>query len=377
MAEFTAYCERLTIKRPVIMSQNICEIVSPEAIQQNLIDSFGMDNMRPDSVDALSYVVSPENTSVAAVTRVTGMPSKVNPVKVIYDQRLLEDEGFEGRGTCSIDNTECDLTAVYNFDTSAAFHNGFKVTPLELAGTAEENSAFVARKLQKYINWADQKSAKKLAGVVAAQYGRWSTDTNNIRGVGMTGQVLQVNDYIGTSGEPNPVLFQQIRKALMLTRIEGGVVAGGLALGDYAERAFSRNGAASGWDLGEMAARYGFAPVYDRYLADELATVNATNAAIGRGSVIPLIFNLFAEPFNQMNDSTNRAFVVTSPVTGIPYDVKIHRDCAENPWNIIVTGTIDFVTMPDDMYKVGDRLADTKGLAVLNVTCDDLTPCQA
>jgi hypothetical protein len=358
------------------MSQNICEIVSPEAIQQNLINAFGKDNMIPDSVDALRFVVSPENTSVAAVTRVTGMASKVNPVKVVYDQRLLEDEGFDGRGTCTINQGECDLTKVYNFDTTDAFHNGFKVSPMELAGTAEENSAFVSRKLAKYVAWADQRAARKLAQVIAAQYGAWSQDTANIRGVNVAGNILNVNDYIGTSGEPNAVLFQQIRKAMMLTKIEGGVVAGGLALSDYADRAFSRNGAASGWDLGEMAARYGFAPVYDRYLTEELAAVNATNAAIGRGSVIPLIFNLFAEEFNRMNGSTNLANVLVSPYTGIPYDYKIHRACAEDPWNVIVTGTIDFVTMPDDMYKIGDNLEGTKSLALINVTCDDLTPCQ-
>lgn len=356
----------------------ICELVSCEAIQQTLDTAFGYDNMAPENLGTLAYVFSPENVNAAQVTAVTGRPSKVNPVKVIWDQRFTEDEIEEGRGGCSMSDTICDLSTVYNFDTTVAYHKGFAVDALDLAGTCEENSSIIARKVAKLINLADIHNAKLLADAIAAQYGRWSVDTANGRGVGMIANVLQVNDYTQSNGrDPNPILMQQIRKALQKSRIEGGIVSGGDALDDYFQRSFTRNNAGStGWDITEMVSRYGFAPVYDRFLADALAAVNATNAAIGRGGVVPLVFNLFAEQFNKMNDSTNIADVVFSPNTGIPYDLIIHRPCPTDPWNVSVSTSVDFVTMPDELYKAGDNLFGVKNLALLNVTCEDLSPCQ-
>ena len=157
------------------------------------------------------------------------------------------------------------------------------------------------------------------------------------------------------------------------------VIAGGSAILDYFERAFSRGQAQNGWDITEMVGRYGFRILDDLILADELATVGggATNAAIGLGGVIPLVFNLFANSYNAMNDSTNVATVIYSPWTGLPLDLKINRACAEDPWSITVTATTKFITMPDELYKAGDRLERVKNLALINVTCDDLNPCLA
>jgi len=358
------------------MSAGICELVSCEAIQQTLDTAFGIDNMAAENLGTVAYVFSNENVGSAQVTAVTGRPSKINPVKVVYDQRFLDTEVEAGTASCIQTDLVCDLTEVYNFDTTIKYHKGFAIDAMDLANTCEENSALVARKIAKLIALLDLNTAKRLAAYIALNYGKWSVDTALGRGVGMTADVLQVNDYLGTSGDPNPVLMSQIRKALQKTQIMGGIVSGGDALDDYARQAFSRNGAASGWDMTEMMSRYGFAPIYDRYLADELASVNATNAAIGRGSVIPLVFNLFANPFNQMNDSTNIANVVFSAKTGIPYDFMITRACPKDPWSVSVESTINFVTPPDTMYKVGDNLEGVTNLALLNVTCTDLTPCQ-
>lgn len=356
-----------------------CAIVSAEAIQKTLNEGFAYDNMAPDSHETLRHILSPENVAGAQVKMITDRPSKTNPVKVIWDQRLGADDVNEGRGECVVDNDECDLSETYNFDTTDAINSAFSVSPIDLAGTTEENSAFVARKLLKHIGAVDAGTSRRLAETIAAEYGAWSTDTANIRGAGVTADILQVNDYIGTTGNPNPVLAQQIRRAMGLTRIKGGVIAGGSAILDYFERAFSRGQAQNGWDITEMVGRYGFRILDDLILADELATVGggATNAAIGLGGVIPLVFNLFANSYNAMNDSTNVATVIYSPWTGLPLDLKINRACAEDPWSITVTATTKFITMPDELYKAGDRLEGVKNLALINVTCDDLTPCQA
>jgi hypothetical protein len=357
---------------------SICELVSCEAIQQSLDTAFGANNMMPEELGTLSYVLSQENVGSAQIKGEITANSKVNPIKVVYDQRDADDDVEAGRGGCVSKNEECDLTKTYNFDTTDANHKSFTISPQDLAGTCEENSAFVARKIAKKIEGLDRFVAQKLATTIAAEYGNWATTVADIRGVNLTvGNILQVNDYLGTTGEPNTVMFQQVRRALGLSKIQGGIVAGGSALVDYAERAYSRNGAFSGWDLGEMAGRYGFAPIFDRFLADELAAVGATNAAIGRGSVIPLVFALFENQFNKMNDSTNIADVIYSPYTGMMYDLIINRPCPTDPWVITITENSNFITQPDDMYKVGDIYEGVKSLALLDVTCTDFQPCQA
>lgn len=356
---------------------NICELVSCEAIQESLGEAFGANNIFPEELGTLRFLTSPENVQSAQITRVTSR-SKVNPVKVVYDQRLLDSEVVDGVGGCTVTREECDITQTYNFDTTDAHWQGLTISPQDLSGTCEENSAFVARKIQKLIDVLDRRVAAKAAETIAAEFGNWSTTTANIRGVNVTaGNILQVNDYLGTSGDPNPVLSQQIRRAMSLTKIEGGIVSGGSALVDYFERAYSRNGAASGWDVGEMAARYGVMPVFDRFLEDELAAVNATNVAIGRGAVIPLVFAMFENEFNKMADATNLADVIVSPYTGIMYDLIINRPCPTDPWAISLTETTNFVTQPDDLYKVGDIYEGVKSLAAIEVTCDDLNPCPA
>lgn len=356
----------------------ICDLVSCEAIQQNLDAAFGANNMMPEELGTLRFLASEENVGMAEISDTITERSKVNPVKVVYDQRHLVSEVIDGAGGCSIDETPCDYTKTYNFDTTDASHFGFKITPAQLAGTCEENSAFVARKIQGLVDLLDRKVAQKAATVIASEFGNWATTVADIRGVNLTaGNILQVNDYNGTTGEPNQVLFQQIRRALGLTKIEGGIVAGGSALVDYAERAYSRNGADSGWDLGEMAARYGFAPVFDRFLSDALASAGATNVAIGRGSVIPLVFGLFENEFNKMNDSTNVADVIFSPATGMMYDLIINRPCPTDPWVVTLTETTNFITQPDNQYKTGDIYEGVKSLAALEVVCTDLNPCPA
>jgi hypothetical protein len=353
---------------------NICELISCEAIQQNLESAFGFNNMAPEGLRTLEYVLSPDNVAMAQVTAVTGRPSKTNSVKVIYDQRYLESEVEDGVAACVQTDTVCDFSQTYNFDTTLAKSKGFTIEAYELAGTCEENSALLSRKTAKLIELLDRSIAKKLAVAIAAQYGKWSVDTATGTGVTVAADILQVQPYLA-NGNPNPVIFQQIKRALEKSRISGGIVSGGDSLVDFFERSFTRGASDGGWDLQEMLNRYGFAPVYDRYLADELSAVNATNAAIGKGSVIPLVFNVFADPFNQMADSTNIANVVFSPFTGIPYDLMITRPCPRDPWSVSLTATVDFVTMPDDLYKVGDNLEGTKGLALINSTCTDLTPC--
>jgi hypothetical protein len=55
-------------------------------------------------------------------------------------------------------------------------------------------------------------------------------------------------------------------------------------------------------------------------------------------------------------------------------DFRMSRPC--DTWTITVSATYDFLFRPTDLYKVGSNWEGVTGLSLINVSCDDLTPCQ-
>ena len=329
--------------------------------------------MSPENMGVLQFVLSEENRRGATVTPV-GRPSKSIPVQVIYDQPFLTSELDTNLSGCVATDSACDLTKTYTLDTTQNIGKTLKVSPHDLVGTAEENSAFVARQVAKLIDLVEQGLAENLAAAIAAQYGRWSVDTASIRGVGVTANILQVNDYEGATAATNKKLFRQVRQAIQRSRLVSPIVAGG-GMEGYAMDAMTGGESADGINLLAQAQRYGFAPVYDRFLSDALASVSATDAVIGLGSIVPLGFSIFENDFNKVEAADQIATTIYSPRTGAKMDYIMSRPCADEDWNIIVRATYDFVTLPNDLYKTGSNFEGVKNLALLNVTCDDQAPC--
>ena len=154
------------------MSAGLCEIISCATVQQNLDNTFAAGNMRPEKLPFLSYVMSPENRA-ASNFELTGK-SKKKTLQIIYDQPLLESDVSQNGSGCSASTAECDTYQTYTFDTEVNEYLEFTVSPQDLVGTCEENSAFIARKIQKRVDALKLKVSQNLADTAVSDRGSWS-----------------------------------------------------------------------------------------------------------------------------------------------------------------------------------------------------------
>lgn len=359
------------------MSQSLCEIVTCPAIQNSLDSAFAnQNNMAPIALPFLTHVMSEGNRSASTIKGLTGA-SKVRQVEIVYDQPFLTSDIKENTSGCAASHTECDFVETYSFDTSLNVGKDFTVSPSDLVGTCEENSAFVARKVQKIINGIKEKESERLALAAATQFGAWSQDTANILGTNLSGDILQVNTTLanGTDARPvNSALFEQIQTALLMSRINGASIFGANELASYLRKAIAGGSSDGlGYDLMAIIERFGLAAVYDRHLTTALAAVNASNLAVGLGSIVPVGFSLYEADFNKLSDSSNIADTIFDPATGMKFDYRMQRLCDD--WNINIRATYQYYTAPAYLYQVGSNFEGVKGLAALAVVCDDLSAC--
>jgi hypothetical protein len=356
------------------MSAGLCEIVSCATVQQNLDNTFAASNMRPEKLPFLSYVMSPENRA-ASNFEITG-PSKVKTLQIIYDQPMLTSDVSQNGSGCTASTEECDTYQTYTFDSTANDYVEFTVSPTDLVGTCEENSAFIARKIQKRLNVLKEKISENLADTAVSDRGAWSVDTANIDGTNVTAtDILQVNTRLvdGTPNVINSALFEQVSTALDMSRIENAGIFGKNDLASFLRRSFAGADDSIGYNLKAMMERYGIAMMYDRHLASSIDAIGATNLAVGIGSIVPVGFSLYEAQANKVNNGTDIAETIYDPETGMKFDLRVHRVC--DAWNFNIRATYQFYTWPDDLYKSGSNWEGVKGLAAIEATCTDLQPC--
>jgi len=299
------------------MSQSICEIVPMNGVQAMLDSAFAnQNNMEAPETPFLDHIMSEGNRSRSTIKLLTGA-SKVRGVEIQYDQPLLTSAVNENVTGCVATREECDYVETYDFDETQNIGLDLKVYQSELTRTAEENCAFIARKVQKMIVALKEAQAERLGLFAAASFGKWSQDTGNIAGVNVNGAgILEVNTTLdnGTNARPrNSVLYNQIRTALKISRINGAAIFGGLELEQYLRTALAGGSMDSlGFDLGAMIRAFGLATAYDRYLSDALTSVNATDLAVGLGSIVPVGFAKYDADCNKKNDSSNICLFNTS-----------------------------------------------------------------
>lgn len=356
------------------MSAGLCEIIDCPTVQKHLDETFAASNMRPEKLPFLSYVMSAENRS-AADFEIVGT-SKKRTLQITYDQPMLTSEVSQNGSGCSASTEECDTYQTYTFDTTQNEYVEFTVSPQDLVGTCEENSAFIARKINKRIEVLKEAVSENLAATAVSDRGAWSQDTANIDGTNVTaGDVLEVNTKLvdGTPKVANSALWEQVNTALMMSRIEDAGIFGKNELASYLRRSMAGADDSVGYNLLAMLQRYGVAVTYDRHLADAIDAISATNLAVGRGSIIPAGFSLYEAEANKVNNGTDIAETIFDPETGMKFDLRVQRVCDD--WNFNIRATYQFYTWPEDLYKSGSNYEGVKGLAALAVTCTDLQSC--
>lgn len=356
------------------MSAGLCEIIDCPTMQVMLDDTFKADNMRPEKLPFLTYVTSAANMAASSF-EIVGK-SKKRTAQVVYDQPLLSSEAKENGSACTSTTDECDTYQTYTFDTTLNKYSDFRVSKQDLVGTCEENNAFIMRKLKKHMEVVKLALSEQLADTATSDRGNWSVDTDGIDGVDVNAtNVLEVNTSLtGTPRIPNTVLFEQLKLAFEMSRFEDVGIFGASPLVSFARRAAAGGDSDPlGYSLQMMLDRYGIAMMYDRHLTDSLTAINATNLAVGIGSIVPVGFALYEAEANKVNSDIRIADVMYDPETGIKFDVNIQEDC--DVWSVVVRATYQFYTWPDDLYKSGSNWEGVKGFAAIENVCTDLQEC--
>lgn len=360
----------------------VCDIVKAPAIQDVLDNTFSTaQNMREESLPLLSYVMSEENRSAFRLDQmISKNTGKLSTVEVLYDQPMLESDIGEITDACTSDRELCDIKATYEF-TGVGYGSSFSLGVGTLSESIEVNSARIAREVKRMMAGIKLFYSKELADYAAAAAGAWSQDTATIDGTSVTGTVLNVNTTLanGTGVRiPNAALFEQVNRALEMSRYSQAGIFGGNDLVSFLRRALAGGQATIlGYDIRAMLDQFGVAVAYDRHVAAATLALgnDSTNIAVGRGAIVPVGFALYESDNAKIMQADSIADVLYDPATGMKFDFRMTRPCDE--WIITLKATYQFFGWPEDLYQVGSNFYGINNVGLIGVTCDDLTPCQA
>lgn len=364
------------------MSQSLCDVVKAPAIQDVLDNQFSTaQNMRPTATPLLSYVMTEENRSAFRIDQaISSNTGKLRSVEIIYDQPMLETDITAMVDACSADRELCDFTKTYDF-TATPYGSQFKLGVGTLSESIEVNSSRISREVARMIEGIKQYYSEQLAIWAAANAGAWSQDTATIDGTNVTvANVLQVNTTLanGTNARiPNAVLFEQINRALEMSRFTQAGIFGANDLVSFLRRALAGGqNTILGYDIREMLAQFGVGMQYDRHVAAAVAGLNntSTNLAVMRGAIAPVGFALYESDNAKIQQADSVADVIYDPETGMKFDFRMTRPCDE--WVISLSANYQFFGLPTNLYQVGSNWEGVTGIGLVGVTCDDLTPCQ-
>ena len=361
------------------MSAHLCEVVSAPAIQDMLDNMWETGNMTPTKTPTLDYVMSEANRSKFNIDeRISSSTGKLKSVSVIYDQPYEDGDITEMTDACSSENTLCDFEQEYTFN-GVRRGRSFELPIDQLKNSIEENTPRIAREVTKIINGIRDDVSRQLAAAIVINGGNWSVDTGNISGVSLTGSnILNVNTTLanGTGVRiPNAALFEQLNLAMEMSRFGQVGIFGQTDLVSFLRRSLAGGqNTIMGYDIRAMLDQFGVATAYDLHLASELTTLGtATNVAIGLGSIVPVGYSIYQSNGASFRSPDSVAETLFDPQTGMKLDFRMTRPC--DSWVISVSATYDFMFRPTDLYQVGSNWEGVTGLGLVNVTCDDLTPC--
>jgi hypothetical protein len=361
------------------MSYGLCTLVDMNSVQLRLDEVRPTGNLNPNDHPLLNYVLGPQNVQAFDLQKtISAGDGKLRSVEVRYKQRKLASEVQRGVEGCEASTAPCQLTKDY------AFNPENYVMDLELGINAlsenpDTNSQMIASEVRLMMDAIKDAMSIDLADDVAANLGGWATDVASVSGTDLTGNILSVNTTLanGTAARiANPVLFEQMTDALRMSRFGMTGVFGGNELAGYVRRAVAGSDSQVGYNLRAMLDAYGVGASYDVDLVNALnaASIGATNVAVGIGSIAPVGHSIYLNDQAVLNQGDSIATTVYDPVTGMMFEYRMTRPC--DVWKIVVRARYQFYFLPTDLYKVGDRLRGVTGVAPINVTCDDLTPCQ-
>lgn len=349
------------------------------AIQDRLDEVYlGKSNLTATKTPFLDYVLSPENVAMFDLQKRMSRDGKVRSVELRFEQAKLASEVSSNISGCDASGTDCQNTKEYSFNPDLNRGMTFELGLTELTESFETNTEKIAIAVRTRMDAIKDAISQDLAAWAVAQYGAWSVDTSTIDGVTVAADVLKVNTTLangtGNARIANPVLFEQLQTALMMSHYERTGIFGGNELASYVRRAMAGSDSAVGYNLRSMLDQFGLGATYDINLANELTSAGtATNLAVGLGAIAPVGFSLYAADGAKIRQDDSIADTIYDPATGMMFDFRMTRPC--DTWLIQIRSTYQFFALPDDRFKAGHNLERVNQIGAIAVTCEDLAAC--
>lgn len=357
------------------MSYNISTLIDCPTVQLQL-NSFTDKGQNPNEpAPEIQFLTSQINTSRILEQRVVDDGgTKIKNVQVVYTPRLLESSTSTTlTKACDAGNEAGALSTVYQIDPNVGVESVETIEISDLARICQSNPDYFAQRVNAQIDVAVRKMQTQVASQMALLFGWFATDNGE---TGLTGNSLKTisTKYPAAidGGKWNPSGLQEIMFSTMNSGFTGIPYIFGfgeiwrywnylIALGNFSD---------GGLDFMKYVNQNqaAFATSMKMHAALNTAGAGTNNfLAVDAGSLFLLQYNRYADTLVQNNDDALQMNVITDPKSGVSFNYKVWKTCAEQI-NVKVSTAFKVVGLPTDIYNSADRLYKTNGVLKFAIT---------
>jgi len=335
------------------MSQ-INTLVNCPELQTELNDLFTCDpTLITEPLVLQAFLRSPANlggTRMQQMLSPGGGKSRI--VEVVYSPRL--DEGNvqvdTGRDDCTNENVIGETSTTYDVGNSYV-QQPLVIKPFELRYKCEENTRYMAKKIQQAINVLSRKRETVLFEQLALMNGNFAVGEPNVTAKVKTVQTRDADGKFSTD------MFTEIGTASRYASYCGNpIVIGGRNVGKYMREVSAGCCSMDGINVADLAAQYGMGFIESYRADDSFGDDNFFTVAPGAIQIIDWLEYEGPEGINYIDTGIYKQMVLVDPFTGYKYDVKINVDCNGNH-NIFIRSYFKLISLPTDVFYSTDRLA--------------------
>jgi len=345
------------------MSEYAGSLISCPEIQGQLNEAFPTFQREPAPLT--EFLLSPMNTDGVLQKSVSPGRGKSRRVELIYTPRPLESEVSTSRSSdCSSTNVAGEESEQYEVgDTVYEYRETMPMT--QLRDKCEDNALYMARMVLRMMDVVTRKIETANYAQIALMKGKFAT--------GIPGTIDGSDNYqvamLDANGKFDYDAFQKVGTATKYTGYNSTpVVLGGFTTEAYFKTVNAGCCSTSGVDISALAAQYGMA-VLTSYRADAAFGSDKFMTMEPR-SIQMINWNEYEgeRGIDVVDTETYKQTILIDPATGLPYDFKFYMDC-DGQITITVRSYNKLVSLPVDMFKVGDRMRGVtfvNGFAIVN-----------
>ena len=331
---------------------SLTTFVSCPDVQERLDNIYETGGIRTEYLPLSSYIFSEANNYRKLQMQAIPSAGKKRTVVLTFERRVLESEVDAGDFTCSATNKRGETSTTIDLDTTPRVRLAKAFELNDLIERCEQDADYYARLVFSLIDGCDRKVETLLASELVAFAGAFSTKDRDQDGTNIGSNTKTIS-----TRKSDKSLDYFAHAALMQTARMNGYVGAPIIAGDYEIKNYYdaiNKGccAADGINFAEVSMETPIILPSFR-IADALTDVNKF-ITFQAGVILPVWFNRYLSDFWQSNDSIDKAGVIVSPSTGIPYDYRVKRDCDDV--SVEVGLAWDVFALPDDMFENSDYM---------------------